>query len=121
MQWVLNPFRGFYHKSRYGRPSLALDMMESFRPLICDSSVLLAINNGEVKPDQFIRSAGKVGWTERNRKNFISVFERRLSQKIKHPIFNYELSYRQLLEVQARLFVRYLFNEIELYPHIMTR
>ena len=116
-----DPFRGFYHKSRYGRPSLALDMMEPFRPLICDSSVLLAINNREVKPDQFIRNAGKVGWTEKSRKSFISVFERRLSQKIRHPVFNYDLSYRQLLEVQARLFVRYLFNEIDPYPHFMTR
>ncbi len=116
-----DPFCGFYHKSRYGRPSLALDMMEPFRPLICDSSVLLAINNGEVQSNQFVHSGGKVGWTEKSRKSFISVFERRLRQKVTHPVFQYELSYRQLLEAQARLFARYLFDEIESYPNFMTR
>ena len=116
-----DPFRGFYHKSRYGRPALALDMMEPFRSLICDSSVLLAINNKEVKPDQFTRSGGKVGWTEKGRKNFISVFERRLNQELTHSVFKYKLSYRQLLDVQAKLFARHLFGEIEEYPHFMTR
>ena len=116
-----DPFRGFYHKSRYGRPALALDMMEPFRPLICDSSVLSAINNREVKPDQFTISGGRVGWTEKARKSFISVFERRLCQELRHPIFKYKLNYRQLLDVQAGLFSRYLFGEIESYPHFMTR
>ncbi len=116
-----DPYKGFYHQSRYGRPALALDMMESFRPLICDSTVLLAINNREIQPNQFIYHGQKVGWRENSRKTFISIFERRLSQKVKHPIFNYKLSYRQLLEVQARLFARYLFNEINPYPHFMTR
>ncbi len=116
-----DPFRGFYHQSRYGRPSLALDMMEPFRSLVCDSSVLLAVNNGEVRPGQFTQSGGKVGWTDKSRKNFISTFERRLSQKITHPVFGYEINYRQLLEIQARLFARYLFNEIDTFPQFMTR
>src|SRR5690606_20498183 len=49
-----DPYRGFYHQPRYGRPALALDMMEPFRPLIADSSVIMAINNGEVRPSDFI-------------------------------------------------------------------
>ena len=114
-------FKGFYHKSGYGRPALALDMMEPFRPLICDSSVLMAVNNREIQSKDFIYSGGKVGWTPSGKKKFIAVFERRLSQKITHPIFKYQISYRQLLEIQSRLLSRYLFDEIKEYPHLMTR
>jgi CRISPR-associated protein Cas1 len=53
-----DPYRGFYHQPRYGRPALALDMMERFRPLVADSAVIQAINNGEVKPTDFISAAG---------------------------------------------------------------
>ncbi len=49
-----DPHLGFYHQPRYGRPALALDLTEEFRPLIADSVVLTAVNNGEVKPDDFI-------------------------------------------------------------------
>ena len=58
-----DPYRGFYHQPRYGRPALALDMMEPFRPLIADSSVIQAINNGEVKPTDFVSAAGSVATT----------------------------------------------------------
>src|SRR5690606_10960907 len=84
-----DPYRGFHHKPRYGRPALALDMMEPFRPLIADSSVLLAINNGEVRPSDFISAAGSVALTNEGRKRFIAAFERRLSQEITHPLFGY--------------------------------
>ena len=53
-------YRGFYHQPRYGRPALALDLMEPFRPLIGESSVIQAINNGEVRPTDFISAAGSV-------------------------------------------------------------
>lgn len=56
-------YRGFYHQPRYGRPALALDMMEPFRPLVADSSVLLAISNGEVRPTDFVSAAGAVNLT----------------------------------------------------------
>src|SRR3546814_17448621 len=55
-----DPYRGFYHQPRYGRPALALDMMEPFRPLLADSSVIQAINNGEVRPTDFVGGAGRV-------------------------------------------------------------
>jgi CRISP-associated protein Cas1 len=54
----LDPYRGFYHQQRFGRPALALDLMEPFRPLIADSTVLMAINNGEVRPEDFLSAAG---------------------------------------------------------------
>lgn len=114
-------YRGFYHQPRYGRPALALDMMEPFRPLLADSTVIQAINNGEVKAGDFIRRAGSVALTDAGRKSFIATFERRMAQEITHPIFGYRLSYRRLLELQSRLLARHLMGEIPEYPQFTTR
>src|SRR3546814_16718166 len=75
-------------------------MMEPFRPLLADSSVIQAINNGEVRPTDFVGGAGRVNLSENGRKRFIATFERRLSQEITHPLFGYRVSYRRLLEIQ---------------------
>jgi CRISPR-associated protein Cas1 len=117
----LDPYRGFYHQPRFGRPALALDMMEPFRPLIADSAVLMAVNNGEVRPTDFIHAAGSCNLTDSGRKRFIAVFERRMQQEVTHPIFRYRISYRRLLEVQSRLLIRYLSGEIPEYPNFVTR
>jgi CRISPR-associated endonuclease Cas1/CRISPR-associated protein Cas4 len=114
-------YRGFYHQPRYGRPALALDMMEPFRPLIADSSVLSAINNGEVRPSDFVSSGGSVALTNDGRKRFFATFERRLSQEVTHPVFGYKLSYRRLLELQSRLFARFLLGDIKELPTFTTR
>lgn len=116
-----DPYRGFYHQPRYGRPALALDMMEPFRPLIADSVVLQVINNGEVRPTDFISAAGSVNLRPDGRKRFIAAFERRLSQEITHPHFGYKLSYRRLLELQARLLARFLLGDLHEYPNFTTR
>jgi len=116
-----DPYRGFYHQPRYGRPALALDLMEPFRPLLADSCVLYAINNGEVRPSDFICVAGSVNLTNEGRKRFIATFERRLSQEVTHPLFGYKVSYRRLLELQARLLGRFLLGEIPEYPNFTTR
>lgn len=116
-----DPYRGFYHQPRYGRPALALDMMEPFRPLIADSCVVQAINNGEVRPTDFISAAGSVALTSEGRKRFIGVFERRMSHEIIHPLFGYSVSYRRLLEIQARLLGRFLLEELPEFPDFITR
>lgn len=116
-----DPYRGFYHQPRYGRPALALDLMEPFRPLLADSSVLTAINNGEVRPSDFISAAGSVALTGDGRKRFIAAYERRLSQEVTHPLFGYRVSYRRLLEIQARLLGRHLLGELQEYPNFTTR
>jgi CRISPR-associated endonuclease Cas1 len=116
-----DPYRGYYHQPRYGRPALALDMMEPFRPLIADSSVLQAINNGEVKPTDFISAAGSVALNSNGRKRFIATIERRLSQEVTHPLFGYRVSYRRLFHIQARLLGRHLMGEIPDYPNFVTR
>lgn len=116
-----DPFRGYYHQPRYGRPALALDLMEPFRPLLADSVVINAINNGEVQASDFIRGGGSVNLTANGRKAFIAGFERRLSQEIVHPLFGYRIEYRQLLELQARLFGRYLSGELPTFTNFTTR
>ena len=96
-----DPMLGFYHQPRYGRPSLALDLAEEFRPLIGDSVVLTLINNQEVSPKDFIRRAGGIALTPAGRKAVIAGFERRMDTLVTHPIFKYRISYRRILEVQA--------------------
>lgn len=117
----LDPYLGFYHQPHYGRPALALDVMEEFRPLIADSAVLTAINNGEVRSEDFIRRMGSVALTPEGRRRFIETYERRINQEITHPVFGYQVSYRRVLEVQARLLSRYLCREIPEYPAFTTR
>lgn len=116
-----DPYRGFYHQPRYGRPALALDLMEPFRPLIVDSAVLTVINNGEVRGGDFRAGLGGVMLGDRGRKAFLSAMERRLEQEVRHPLFDYRLSYRRLLELQARLLERHLLGELPEYPNFTTR
>ena len=115
------PLLGVFHKPRYGRPSLALDLAEEFRPLIADSTVLMLINNGEVSADSFIRRGGAVALTTAGRRAVIEAFERRLESEVTHPLFGYRVSYRRILEVQARLLSRVLLGDLPEYPNFCTR
>jgi CRISP-associated protein Cas1 len=95
--------------------------MEPFRSALADSTVIQAVNNGEVKPDGFIASGTAVNLKPHARRAFITAYERRLDQEVTHPFFGYRVSMRRLLEVQARLLVRYLSGEIDDYPHYFIR
>lgn len=117
----LDPYRGFFHAPRYGRPSLALDLMEPFRPIIADSVVFSAINNGEVGAADFVTGATGTALTQGGRRQFIKAFERRLNQEATHPVFGYRLSMRRLLLVQVRLLSRFLLGELPDYPHYLPR
>ena len=116
-----DPFLGFYHQPRYGRPALALDVMEEFRPLIVDSIVLSAINTGAIKPTDFLRRGGAVSLTSAGRAKFFRAYERRMDEEITHPVFGYRISYRRTLEVQVRLLARHLGGELPDYPAFSTR
>jgi CRISPR-associated protein Cas1 len=116
-----DPYLGFFHQPRYGRPALALDLMEEFRPLLADSVVLTVINNGEIGPEDFVSGMGSVALTPGGRTRFLQAYERRVSQEITHPVFGYRISYRRVLEVQARLLARHLMGEIPEYPFFVTR
>jgi len=116
-----DPYLGFYHTLRYGRPSLALDLMEEFRPIVADSVVLWIINNRVLADEDFIKRGRMVALKAEARKKFISAYERRLDALITHPVFGYRISYRRVLEVQARLLGRFLTGEIGEYPSFRTR
>lgn len=117
----LDPMVGLFHRLRPGRPSLALDLMEEFRPLIVDSVVLSAVNTGELDAGHFHRSAGACAMTDAGRKAFIAAFERRMATEVHHPLFGYTVSYRRIIEVQARLLGRTLTGELPVYLPFRTR
>lgn len=112
-----DPYLGLYHQPRYGRPALALDLMEEFRPLIVDSVVLTAA----VKCRDFVCRGGAVALTPAGRSAFLRAYERRMDELVGHPVFGYRISYRRELEVQARLLARHLSGELDDYPPFATR
>lgn len=114
-------YLGLYHHPRFGRAALALDMMEPFRPILADSTVIQVVNNGEVKPDAFVAAGPAVNLKPHARRAFIAAYERRLDQEVTHPVFGYRVAMRRLLEVQARLLGRHLSGEIDEYPHYLVR
>jgi len=116
-----DPFLGFYHQPRFGRPALALDLMEPLRPLIADSTVLTAINTRMVTPGDFLQVGPSVALTVEGRKAFFRAYELRMDSLVTHPHFNYRVSYRRLLEIQARLLARVLEGELGEYPVFVTR
>lgn len=116
-----DPYVGFYHQPRFGRPALALDLMEPFRPLIVDSAVLTAINTGMVTSGDFVRVGESVALTAGGRKAFFRAYELRMDTLVTHPLFNYRVSYRRMLEIQSRLLARVIEGEIGEYPVFLTR
>lgn len=117
----LDPHLGFLHAPRHGKPALALDLMEEFRPILADSVVVGMINTGELSAAHFVRRGTACNLTDAGRRAVLKAWERRLETLVTHPVFGYRLSYRRLFEVQARLFVRFLLGEIEEHPPILVR
>jgi CRISPR-associated protein Cas1 len=116
-----DPLMGFFHQPRFGRPALALDLMEPMRPLIADSAVITAINNRMLAPSDFLRAGNSVAMTPDARKKFLRAYELRMDSLVTHPLFEYRVSYRRLLEIQARLLARVIMGEIGEYPVFVTR
>ncbi len=112
---------GYLHSSVYGRPALALDLMEEFRPLVVDSVVLTLLNNRMLTPTDFQVELGAYRLKKEPRKLFLTRFEERLKEEITHPIFGYKTSYRRCIELQARLIAKYLTGEIDAYPPLIVR
>jgi len=116
-----DPYLGFYHQPKYGRPALALDMMEEFRPLIADSTAITLFNNRELLREDFIRTGIGISLTPESKKKVVGEYERRMQTEIVHPLFGYTISYRRILEVQSRLLARVLTGELDEYPALVTR
>ncbi|MBN2723415.1 MAG: CRISPR-associated endonuclease Cas1 [Deltaproteobacteria bacterium] len=116
-----DPYMGFYHIPRFGRPSLALDFMEEFRPLIVDSTVITLINNKMISISDFIKRGNSVAMKPGARKTAIQAYEKRMDQLYTHPVFGYRISYRRILHVQAQLLSRYIKDQATQFPEFTTR
>ncbi|WP_218080767.1 type I-D CRISPR-associated endonuclease Cas1d [Anthocerotibacter panamensis] len=118
-----DPYLGFLHCERYGRPNLALDLMEEFRPLIVDSVVLATLNRGMLTLSDFSTEAvsGAVRLSDKGRKLFLKQYELRMNSTFKHPVLQKQCSYRQALEWQARLLARYALGSTDKYPPLILK
>ncbi|HON91153.1 MAG TPA: CRISPR-associated endonuclease Cas1 [Sedimentisphaerales bacterium] len=116
-----DPYWGFYHQPRHGRPSLALDLMEEFRTPIVDSAVITAINTGMIRLGDFEIAKAGCAMKPDGRKAFIRAYEGRLDQLVTHPVFDYRCSWRTILRLQAKLLARWVRGEIDAYPGMETR
>lgn len=117
----MDPYLGFFHQLKYGKPCLALDLMEEFRPIIADSVVITLINTRQITPDDFAQNHG--GWHLKPsaRKKFYAAYETRKNETLTHPVFKYKLSFRRAMELQARLLAKYLTDEIDAYTPLTVR
>jgi CRISPR-associated protein Cas1 len=116
-----DPYIGLYHRPRFGRPALALDLAEEFRPLLADSTVLMLINHKEISASDFLARAGAVTLTADGRRTVIRAWERRMGTEMQHPMFHYEVSYRRAAELQARVLAAQLLGELPSYTPLVTR
>ena len=117
----LDPYSGFLHRARFGRPALALDLSEEFRPLVAESVVLQVLNNGEVRKSDFHMRAGGCQLEADGRKAVLRAYERRLDHEITHPHFGYRVTYRRAMEVQARMLAAHILGELPEYAPFVTR
>lgn len=117
----LDPYVGFLHSSQYGKPALALDVMEPFRPLVVDSVVLTLLNNRMLGRDDFQEELGAWRLTDDGRRTFLTKLEDRLNSEIKHPVFGYRVTYRRNLELEVRLAAKWLTGEIDDFQPFMVR
>lgn len=117
----LEPYLGFLHQPKYGKPALALDLIEEFRPIVADSTCLTLINTGEITESDVTKTDFGVALSVEGRKTVIKAYERRMDASIMHPLLGYKASYRRILETQARLLARHILDEIPAYPAFRTR
>ena len=108
---------GFLHRDRPGRPSLALDMMEEFRPFLADRLVLSMINRGQVRPDGFmIKESGAVHMDDDTRKIVLTTYQKRKQETLIHAFLNEKVQIGTLFFVQALLLARFIRGDLDGYP-----
>lgn len=116
-----DPYLGLLHRPRFGRPALALDLAEEFRPLLADSCTLTLLNNREVAASDFTVRAGAVMLTQEGRRKAVRAWERRMTTSVRHPVFGYQVTYRRAAELQARILAAHLTGELPAYEPLVTR
>ena len=117
----LEPTLGAFHTCRPGRPALALDLMEPFRPLIADSVAVSCFNRGELTDGHFLRTAAGCALTDSGRGAFFAAWGRRMDTEVTHPVFGYRLSYRRMLMLHARMIAAWLLGEVPTLSFLTTR
>lgn len=117
----LEPTIGVYHISKPGRPALALDLMEPFRPLIADSIAINLVNRGEIGQGHFVLTSAGCMLTDHGRKAFFQAWGRRLDTVVTHQYFGYRLSYRRMLHLHARLLAAWCVGEVSTLEFLTTR
>jgi len=115
-----DPYLGFHHTQKYGRPALVLDLMEEFRPIIADATATAVINFRIIDETDFERHGGALLMTEAAIERFVAAFDRRLRTEVTHPITGTRLSYRQCIELQARMLAKAVRGEIPGYLGFAT-
>ncbi|MBD2136802.1 CRISPR-associated endonuclease Cas1 [Anabaena sp. FACHB-1237] len=115
----LDPYIGYLHEVHHGQPAMVLDLMEEFRALIADSLVLSILNKQEIKPNDFNESLGAYRLKDNAKKTFLEVFNKKMNDEFKHPVFDYRCTYRRAIELQARLLSRHLQEGVPYKPLIL--
>lgn len=118
-----DPYLGYLHTQRYGRPSLALDVMEEFRPLVVDAMVLAAMNRRSLSPSDFSAEplSKAVSLSEEGRRTFLRLYEQKKQSQFTHPVMKKQCTYQEAFEIQARLLAKYLMGETEQYPPLVLK
>jgi CRISPR-associated protein Cas1 len=117
-----DPYVGYLHSTQYGKPALALDIVEMFRAPIVDSAVLTLLNNRMLDENaDFEKTLGAWRLSDNGRKVFLLKFEERLNTEIVHPVFKTKVTYRRCLELQLRLLSRWLLSELKRFREFYTR
>jgi len=113
----LDPYVGFLHQDRPGRPSLALDLMEELRPVFADRLALSLINRKQISGDGFTqKETGGILMDEDTRKKVLTLWQERKKEQIVHPFLNERIEFGLIPYVQALLLSRYLRGDLDAYP-----
>ncbi len=118
----LDPAVGFLHRDRPGRPSLALDMMEEFRPYLADRLACTLINRGQVRAGGFRKTeSGAVIMDDATRKDVITAWQERKREEVEHPFLQERMPIGLAWHNQARLLARHIRGDLEVYPPFVIR
>jgi len=117
----LDPYVGYLHEVRHGKPSLVLDLMEEFRPVFVDGLVLTLLNRQQMQPHHFKEQLGGVEMTDEGRRVFLGEFEERLRTEFTHPLLKERVTWRRCFEVQVRILARALLGQIPAYVPFVQR
>jgi CRISPR-associated protein Cas1 len=116
-----DPYLGFYHAGRHGRPSLALDLMEEFRAVVADSVVLSLFNNETLDPWDFLTWRDAFQLNAEGRRKFFGAYQERLADEVTHPVFGYRMTWSRMIEVQARMLAGHVRGELPEYVGFTVR